>query len=146
MEEQQLRKTAVISVPGKQINSLKTTPLTFIDGWDMILVIMAATVRLFLVMKYKALELQKKNVEFRLEKYFNQRHIIRWAGHYFTAMVLLLVLPEIVLEFIGPKYFPQFSDWSFFGSFFLGFWGYDLVKWLEAATLPLIRKYLKIKI
>lgn len=122
------------------------TPLSFIDGWDFLLVILAATVRLFLVMKYKAIDLQKKGRKFELNSYFDQKHIIRWGGHYFTALVLLLVLPEIFLAVLGPKYFPEFSDWSFTADFVIGFLGYDLVKGLESATMPVIKKMLKIEI
>lgn len=97
-------------------------------------------------MKYKSIDLKEKGKEFRIEKYFNQRHIIRWGGHYFTAAVLLLVLPEIFLAFLGPKYFPEFSDWSFTADFIIGFLGYDMIKGLESMSLPIIKKYLKVDI
>lgn len=97
-------------------------------------------------MKYKALDLDKKGKAFTIGKYFDQKHIIRWGGHYFTAMVLLLVLPEIFGAVLGPKYFPEFSDWSFTADFIIGFLGYDAVKSLEAVTLPWIKKKLKIEI
>lgn len=97
-------------------------------------------------MKYKALELDKKGKTFSLNKYFDQKHIIRWIGHYFTAIVLLLVLPEIFGAIVGPKYFPEFSDWSFTADFIIGFLGYDGVKGLESVSLPWIKKKLKLDI
>jgi hypothetical protein len=119
------------------------TPLTFITAWDFLLVVLSATVRLFVVLKYKALSLSKKKRSFEIVKYFDQKHIIRWVGHYLTAFVLLLVLPEIFLAFLGPKYFPEFAAWSFTGDFILGFLGYDLIKLLEGLAMPLIKKRLK---
>jgi len=119
------------------------TPLDFITAWDFLLVVLAATVRLFVVLKYKALELGKKKRSFEIVKYFDQKHIIRWVGHYLTAFVLLLVLPEIFLAFLGPKYFPEFAAWSFTGDFILGFLGYDLIKLLEGLAMPLIKKRIK---
>ena len=119
------------------------TPLTFITAWDFLLVVLSATVRLFVVLKYKALSLSKKKRSFEIVKYFDQKHIIRWLGHYLTAFVLLLVLPEIFLAFLGPKYFPEFAAWSFTGDFILGFLGYDLIKLLEGLAMPLIKKRLK---
>jgi len=119
------------------------TPLTFITAWDFLLVVLSATVRLFVVLKYKALSLSKKKRSFEIVKYFDQKHIIRWLGHYLTAFVLLLVLPEIFLAFLGPKYFPEFAAWSFTGDFILGFLGYDLIKLLESLAMPLIKKRLK---
>ena len=119
------------------------TPLTFITAWDFLLVVLSATVRLFVVLKYKALRLSKKKRSFEIVKYFDQKHIIRWVGHYLTAFVLLLVLPEIFLAFLGPKYFPEFAAWSFTGDFILGFLGYDLIKLLEGLAMPLIKKRLK---
>lgn len=119
------------------------TPLTFITAWDFLLVVLSATVRLFVVLKYKALSLSKKKRSFEIVKYFDQKHIIRWVGHYLTAFVLLLVLPEIFLAFLGPKYFPEFAAWSFTGDFILGFLGYDLIKLLESLAMPLIKKRLK---
>ena len=136
---------ASLQEPQKLQQKNDNTPLTFVDGWDFGLIFMAATVRLFLVMKYKALDLHKKGRFFSLKSYFDQKHVIRWLGHYFTALVLLLVLPEIFLAFLGPKYFPEFSEWSFTADFVIGFLGYDLVKGLENLTLPLIKKYLKVK-
>ena len=119
------------------------TPLTFITAWDFLIVVLSATVRLFVVLKYKALSLSKKKRSFEIVKYFDQKHIIRWVGHYLTAFVLLLVLPEIFLAFLGPKYFPEFAAWSFTGDFILGFLGYDLIKLLEGLAMPLIKKRLK---
>lgn len=119
------------------------TPLTFITAWDFLLVVLSATVRLFVVLKYKALSLSKKKRSFEIVKYFDQKHIIRWVGHYLTAFVLLLVLPEIFLAFLGPKYFPEFAAWSFTGDFIFGFLGYDLIKLLEGLAMPLIKKRLK---
>jgi len=121
------------------------TPLDYVSAWDFVLIILAATVRLFIVLRYKALKMHNNGQRFKIKKYFDQKHIIRWAGHYFTALVLLLVLPEIVLIVLGPKYCPEFASWSFAYDFVLGFLGYDFIKCVERLILPIIKKRLNIK-
>ena len=121
------------------------TPLDYVSAWDFVLIILAATVRLFIVLRYKALKMHLDGQKFKIKKYFDQKHIIRWAGHYLTAVVLLLVLPEIFLLILGPKYCPEFASWSFAYDYIIGFLGYDLIKCLENLILPIIKKRLNIK-
>lgn len=123
----------------------EVTPLTFVTAWDFLLIILAATVRLFIVLRYKAVKMYKKRQRFDIKKYFDRKHIIRWIGHYFTALVLLLVLPEIFLLILGPKYCPEFAAWSFAYDFLLGFLGYDFIKCLESFILPIVKKYYNFK-
>jgi len=123
----------------------EVTPLDFVSAWDFLLIILAATVRLFIVLRYKAIKMYKKGQGFNIKKYFDQKHIIRWAGHYLTAVVLLLVLPEIFLLILGPKYCPEWAMWSFTYDFILGFLGYDFIKCVERLILPVIKKYYNFK-
>ena len=58
------------------------TPLDYVSAWDFVLIILAATVRLFIVLRYKALKMHLDGQKFKIKKYFDQKHIIRWAGHY----------------------------------------------------------------
>lgn len=138
----QPKKHEILTIPPKS-QELKNSPLLFVSNWDFLLVFLAATVRLFISMKYKAREVDKKKGVFCIKKYFDSKHVLRWIGHYFTGFVLLLVLPEIFLAFLGPKYFPEFSAWSFSADFIIGFLGYDLVKSMESLTLLMIKKYIK---
>ena len=116
-----------------------TTPF-IVNEWDFLLVILAGFVRLALALKSKAID--RKN-DFRLKKYFDARHIIRWASHLFTAMVLALFVPELVIDYLAPKWFPEFTTWHFSGDFVIGFAGYDLIKLAEKYTKPLIDKIAK---
>lgn len=127
-------------------NIHEKTPLELIDKWDFIIVLLSVAVRFFIVIRKKAVEVHLKGKSFKIGLYLDQRHIIRWFGHTFTALVLLLFLPEIFDTFIGPKYFSELGAWSFTCDFILGFLGYDIVKLLEGATIPFIRKRLKIDI
>lgn len=123
-----------------------STPLSFIDGWDFFLVVMAALVRMFFSMKYKAIKLKQNQMNFEFKQYFDAKHIIRWTGHLLTAITLLLVVPEIFLQFIGPKYFQDMAYWSFTGDFVIGYLGYDLIKLIERVTNPLFEKLIHRKI
>ena len=86
----------------------ESSPLTFIDGWDFFLVIMAVLVRMFFAMKYKAAKLVDKDLSFTFKEYFDAKHLIRWGGHLITALTLILVVPEFFLSYVGPKYFPDY--------------------------------------
>ena len=121
------------------------TPLDFVSAWDFLLIILAATVRLFIVLRYKAYKISLKGEKFKIKNYFDQKHIIRWLGHYFTALVLLLVLPEIFLLILGPRYCPEWAIWSFTYDFILGFLGYDFIKCMEKLIIPIIKKYYNFK-
>lgn len=110
----------------------------FLIGPENILIVfLAVFVRLFFSIKKKAEDL---TVPFNLKGYFNSRKIIRWIGHLFTAVTLALVLPEIFLTYLGPKYLPEVTNWSFIGDFIIGFSGYDLIKFAEKATRPMVEK------
>ena len=122
------------------IHQVTESPLTFISWWDFLLISLACFIRLFLVMKYKAIELHEKNKDFSIVRYFDFKHVFRWVGHYTTALTLLLTLPSFFEHFIAPKYLPDFPNWSYAGSFCIGFFGYDGIKLLENVTLPLVKQ------
>lgn len=108
-----------------------------IDVWDVLLIILAGLVRLVFALKAKATE---KKGTFNLKKYFDNRHLVRWGGHLFTALVMGLFVPELVIDYLAPKWFPQVTTWHFTGDFVIGFAGYDLIKLAEKYTAPLIEK------
>jgi len=108
-----------------------------VDAWDILIVFLAALVRLVFALKNKSIIMGRK---FSLKRYFDTRHLIRWSGHIFTALVLSLFVPELILDYIAPKYFPEFIEWSFIGDFIIGFLGYDLIKLAEKLTSPIVEK------
>lgn len=119
------------------------SPLDLIDHWDFAIVILSGFVRLLFAARVKSMELEEKNKRFSFAKYFDGQHSIRWISHLATGIALLLVIPEIFILFVAPKYLPDFSTWSFTADFIIGFLGYDLIKLLEKITKPYIDKFLK---
>ena len=107
-----------------------------VDVWDILLILLAGLVRLTIALKNKAA--QKK--DFSLRKYFDGRHIVRWGGHLFTAFVMALFIPELVIDYLAPKWFPEVTNWHFAGDFIIGFAGYDLIRLAERYSKPLINK------
>lgn len=116
-----------------------------VDQWDFLIVGLAVLVRMLFTMKYKAKELSAKNKPFELKKYFDFRHVFRWAGHFVTAFTLALFVPELFIQYLSPKYLPEWQDWSFTGDFIIGFLGYDLIKLAEDVSYPWIKKLMKLK-
>lgn len=108
-----------------------------VDKWDLLIIVLAGFVRLIFALKNKANE---KKGAFKLKKYFDFRHLIRWISHLVTALTMALFVPEFVLDYLAPKYFPEVTYWSFIGDFIIGFAGYDLIKLAEKATAPILEK------
>jgi hypothetical protein len=108
-----------------------------IGFFNIIVLIFAVLVRLVFALKAKADNLEEP---FELKKYFDARHLIRWGGHLLTAFTLGLVVPELFLNYLGPKYLPDFTSWSFAGDFLLGFGGYDIIRFGEKITRPMVEK------
>jgi len=108
-----------------------------VDKWDLLIIVLAGFVRLVLALKTKANE--KKGV-FKIKQYFDFKHLIRWISHLLTALVMALFVPELVIDYLAPKYFPSFESWHFAGDFIIGFAGYDLIKLAEKATAPILEK------
>lgn len=115
-----------------------------IDQYDLLIVFLSALVRLLFTMKYKAKELEIKGEAFVLSKYFDFKHTFRWCGHLICAVVFVLILPEVFVTWLGPKYFPDLKDWTFAADAVVGFLGYDLVKLLEKLSYKYVSKWLKL--
>ena len=108
-----------------------------VDVWDVLLCALSVLVRFMFAMTNK---IKEKGPNFKFKVYFDARHLVRWGGHLITSVVFLLFLPEIYIEYIAPKYLPEVPYWSFAGDFLIGFAGYDLIKFLEKVTSPIIEK------
>jgi hypothetical protein len=112
-----------------------------IDRWDLLVVFLAVILRLMFSMKYKARDLKRRQIVFDIKKYFDVKHIIRWSAHFLTALVLALFVPELFIKYLGPKYIPDFKEWSYAGDFLIGFFGYEMIKYLEDKSFFLVEKY-----
>lgn len=110
--------------------------------YNVIVLFFAVLVRLIFALKKKS---EQVGPTFKLKKYFDIRHIIRWTGHLVTAFALSLVVPELFLLYLGPKYLPEVTSWSFAGDFLLGFGGYDIIRAVESVTRPMVEKFTGLK-
>jgi hypothetical protein len=103
----------------------KINPMDFLSYWDFIIMSLAIVVRMKDSMSTKK-AIHKD--EFSLSKYFDALHMIRWISHVCASVLAILVLPQLFVVYIGPKYMDGFNMWTLFGSAVIGYLGYDLVK------------------
>jgi len=104
---------------------------------SLLLIFLAVLVRLFFALGRKSQEVKS---EFDIIKYFDIRHVIRWSGHLLTAFTMSFFVPDFVVDYLAPKYFPTFKEWSAIGDFVIGFAGYDLIKLAEKLTKSKVDK------
>lgn len=112
----------------------KSTPVDYIGVSDVAIVVFAIALRMLVAINRMAEKVELRGEFFDIKKYFDVKHIIRWALHISSAFFFLLVLPEFFEHYILVKYVDGLSDWTLLGSGFVGYVGYDLVKILEAIT------------
>lgn len=112
------------------------TPLEFINKWDFILMSFGVVIRFLVTIQYKSIEFK----EFSLKKYFDTKHTIRWGIHLMVSITAILAIPEVFIEVISPKYFPEILSWGLIGSVIIGFVGYDLIKVIEKLTAIFLKK------
>jgi hypothetical protein len=120
--------------------SYKSSPLHHVNGWDFVIMFFAVLIRFVVVANRKIKEYEHKGEEFDYKKYFDFKHIVRWSLHVLCAFVGILVLPELFVSYIQPKYFSGLESWTVFGSGMIGFLGYDLVRWIEKITFAILDK------
>ena len=112
-------------------------PLDFVTNWDLCILILGITLRFFTVIKKK---IEQFN-DFAFRKYFDAKHSIRWILHVISSFSLFLFVPQLFVEYIAPKYLlGVIENWNLFGSFLLGFIGYDFIKSLEVVTFKFLGK------
>lgn len=119
------------------MEDIQNNPLSFIGFWDLVLLILGVYLRL---LRSINLKLKEYKSSFSLKKYFDNKHIIRWLIHLTVAIIALLSLPQVFVYFIQPKYFDGLTFWALAGSPIIGFLGYDLVKFLEKISIPILKK------
>jgi len=113
---------------------LDKPPFQHVQKIDMIILSFAVLLRFLVVVNKKAHKLDVKGVSFTFYKYFDYKHIIRWVLHIVSAIAGILVLPELFVTYIQPKYFEGLNGWTYFGSGVVGFLGYDLIRGIEKIT------------
>lgn len=115
-------------------------PLIYIGLWDLVAVAFGVLLRFLNSMYKKSEALSFKGERFRFSKYFDAKHVVRWALHLATSIAASLFLPNILVGYILPKYFEGLQSWTLFGSFIIGYTGYNLLKVLEKTITALLKK------
>ena len=103
-------------------------PLDYLCIWDFILLFAGVLLRL---LKSISGHLDTKKLDFELSLYFDLKHVLRWLIHITVAVISLLVLPEIFVNYIQPEYLSFVTGWTIAGSAVIGWLGYDIVKFIE---------------
>lgn len=113
-------------------------PLNYVTTWDFLILGLGILLRFFTVMKAKSEQFEK----FQFRKYFDAKHFIRWGMHLISSITLFLFVPQLFNEYIAPKYLEGFiENWNLFGSFIIGFVGYDFIKTLEVIMFKILDKW-----
>ncbi len=149
MEEEGKNKTfkkdhyhTTLVVDGVDIRkNADSNPFYYLDNWDFLVVFLAVFLRFLVstnIKQYKAENVD--NQEFKYKTYFDFKHLIRWAIHLITAMLGIIILPEVLILYVNKKYDIGFTDWALFGSGVVGFLGYDLIRVTEKVLLFILSK------
>ena len=93
-----------------------SSPFLHVGGWDFVILFLAILLRFVVMAKNKIKQLNTEKREFNFVDYFDFRHGFRWVAHTITALIGILVLPEIFVNYIQPKYFNGLEIWTLFGS------------------------------
>lgn len=117
-----------------------STPFDLINSWDFGVLFICIILRFVIAARVKATKLELKGKTFQFYKYFDSIHIVRWATHSLTAIVGLMIFPEIFVNYIQPKFVPEMEDWTLFGSGFIGFLGYDIIRGIEKIMFTVLGK------
>ncbi len=133
---------AVMEVPDFEVNKVaQHNPLDYLSSWDFTVVFMAVFLRFLVQTNLNAYKIEGETGEkFNLKKYLDFKHVTRWAIHFLTSIIGLVILPEIFVTYIYKKYDVALTDWTLLGSAVVGFVGYDLIKVCEKILLLILEK------
>ena len=143
---------STILVDGVDIRkNADNNPFYYLGTWDFVVVFLAVFLRFLVstnIKQYKAenVDNQQYKVEevkgekFDYKRYFDTKHLIRWAIHLITAMLGIIILPEVLILYVNKKYDIGFTDWALLGSGVIGFLGYDLIRVTEKVLLFILSK------
>lgn len=114
------------------------SPLDFISAWDFVLLGLGIFLRLLRSLQIKAKDHPE---DFSIKRYFDAKHLIRWSIHTVVAIIAILALPQLFIQFIQPKYIEELTFWALGGSAIIGFTGYDIVRAIEQISIPLLKRF-----
>ena len=133
---------STILVDGVDIRkNADNNPFYYLGTWDFVVVFLAVFLRFLVstnIKQYKAENVD--NQEFKYKTYFDFKHLIRWAIHLITAMLGIIILPEVLILYVNKKYDIGFTDWALLGSGVIGFLGYDLIRVTEKVLLFILSR------
>lgn len=133
---------ATLLVDGVDVRkSAEHSPFNYLGTWDFVVVFLAVFLRFLVSTNIKQYKIENVNNEkFDYKKYFDLKHLIRWVIHLITAVLGIIILPEVFILYINKKYDIGLTDWALLGSGVVGFVGYDLIKITEKILLLLLSK------
>lgn len=149
MEKQGKNKTlkkenyqATLVIDGVDVRkSAEHNPFNYLGTWDFVVVFLAVFLRFLVSTNIKQYKVEEvKGEKFDYKRYFDTKHLIRWAIHLITAMLGIIILPEVLILYVNKKYDIGFTDWALFGSGVVGFLGYDLIRVTEKVLLFILSK------
>ena len=135
------QKTQTIESVEHKATAKGSDPFSHVGSWDFVIVFLAILLRFVIVAKRKIRSLEAKSKEFDINQYFDFKHIVRWIAHTCTALIGILVFPEIFVHYIQPRYFDGLDIWTLFGSGVIGYAGYDVIRVIEKLSLSVMEKF-----
>ena len=121
--------------------SAEHSPFNYLGTWDFVVVFLAVFLRFLVSTNIKQYKVENvKGERFDYKRYFDSKHLIRWAIHLITAVLGIIILPEIFILYVNKKYDTGLTDWALLGSGVVGFVGYDLIRVTEKIILSTLSK------
>ena len=134
--------TALVVETGVDVRkSAEHTPFYHLGSWDFTVLFLAVFLRFLVETNVKQYKIDDSSGQkFNYKTYFDFKHLIRWVIHLISAVLGLLVLPEIFISYVYKKYEIGITDWSLLGTLTIGFVGYDMIRVSEKIFLAILNK------
>ena len=121
--------------------STEHTPFKYLGKWDFIVVFLAVFLRFLVSTNIKQYKIETvKGEKFDYKLYFDSKHLIRWLIHLISAILGIIILPEVFILYVYKKYNIGLTDFPLLGSVIVGFVGYDLIRITEKIFLAILSK------
>ena len=133
---------AILVIDGVDVRkSAEHSPFNYLGTWDFVVVFLAVFLRFLVSTNIKQYKVEEvKGEKFDYKRYFDTKHLIRWAIHLITAVLGIIILPEVFILYVNKKYNIGLTDWALLGSGVVGFVGYDLIRVTEKILLLILSK------
>ena len=115
-----------------------SSPLDYIGFFDVVLMFLGIMIRIIMSLKKRAEQFGDK---FELSSYWDVKHVLNWSLHIIVSTAAILILPEIFINYVTPKYLGEFQLSAAAVSALIGFFGYDLIKFIGKGWKFLKKKW-----